>query len=107
MSKTEPSHKWTSDVGAEAEIWRYTAEMTDQTDIKPLEPHEALPFRRTCHTTYPRLAPLAEDHIAAPACQAYVERISSLCELSARKQSRARTGLMQCVFLKMNSTLLK
>ena len=41
--------------------------------------HEALPFWGSRHTTYPRLAPLAEDLIAAPASQAYVERIFSLC----------------------------
>ena len=82
--------------------------MSDQTAVKPLEPHEALPFWIRRHAVYPRLASLAEDLTAAPASQAYVERIFSLCgELSARKRNRARTGLMQRVFLKMNSSLLK
>jgi hypothetical protein len=37
-----------------------------------------------------------------------VERIFSLCgDLSAQKQNPVRAGLMQRVFLKMNSSLLK
>ena len=78
------------------------------THIIIVKPHEALPFWGSRHTPYPRLAPLAEDLIAAPASQAYVERIFSLCgELSARKRNRAKSGLMQRVFLKMNSALLQ
>lgn len=72
--------------------------------MKALESHEALPFWASRKMIYPRLAPLAEDLIAAPASQAYVERIFSLCgDLSARKRNRARSGLMQRVFLKRNS----
>ena len=71
---------------ADGEIRRYTAELTDQAAVKALEQHDALPFRASRHTIYPQLAPLAEDMIAAPASQAYVERIFSLCgEMSARK----------------------
>ena len=51
--------------GADAEIRRFTRPtyMTDQTAVKTLEPHEALPFWGSRHTTYPRLASLAEDLI--------------------------------------------
>ena len=56
--------------GVEAEILRYTSELTDQTAVQPPESHAALLVWKTCHSTYPRLAPLAEDFISAPASQA-------------------------------------
>ena len=63
MTSTEQSLERSSDSGADAEIRRYTTELTDQTAVKALEPHEALPFWGSRHTTYPRLEPLAEDLI--------------------------------------------
>ena len=48
------------------------------THIIIVKPHEALPFWGSRHTTYPRLAPLAEDLIAAPVSQAYILREFSL-----------------------------
>ena len=104
----EPRQEQAIDSGVvEAEIRRYTSELTDQTAVQPAESHAALLFWKTCHSTYRRLAPLAEDFISAPASQAYVERIFSLCgDLSARKRNRARKSLLQRVFLKMNSEFI-
>lgn len=52
---------------------------------------------------YPLLSPLAEDLIAAPASEAYAERVFSLCgDMCARKRNRASTNLEKRCFLKMN-----
>ena len=59
--------------GVDAEIRRYTTELTDQTVVKALESHEAYPAWGSRHTTYPRLA---EDLIAAPASQAMLRDFS-------------------------------
>ena len=48
------------------------------------------------HQSYPLLAPLADDLVSAPASQAYVERVFSVCgDLCARKRSQvsAEPGL--------------
>ena len=57
--------------GADAELARYVQETTDVTD--------GLLFWRVRKQSYPLLAPLAEDLISAPASQAYVERVFSVC----------------------------
>ena len=52
---------------------------------------------------YPLLTPVAQDLVAAPASQAYSERVFSLCgDLSARKRNRVSVNLERRVFLKMN-----
>lgn len=54
-------------------------------------------------SVYPTIAKAALNLVSAPASQAYVERIFSLCgELSARKRNRAKVTLESRVFLKMN-----
>ena len=52
----------------------------------------------------PTLAPLALDVISAPASQAYVDRIFSVCgDLTTGKRKRMSKNLYKRVFLKMNS----
>ena len=58
-------------------------------------------------TTYPILAPLALDLMSAPASEAYVERIFSLCgDLTVGKRNRMSTSLETRVFLKLNNNLI-
>ena len=67
---------------------------------------DAITFWRGRHATYSLLAPLAEDLIASPASQAYVERIFSLCGwLTAGRRNRLTTNLEMRVFLKLNMHL--
>ena len=52
---------------------------------------------------YPLVAPLAEDLLSAPASQAYVERVFSVCgDLCAGKRNRLTKGLEMRAFLKCN-----
>jgi len=52
---------------------------------------------------YPLLAPLAADLLSAPASQAYVERVFSVCgDLCAGKRNRLTKGLEMRAFLKCN-----
>jgi len=52
---------------------------------------------------YSLLAPLALDLLSAPASEAYVERVFSVCvELVAGKRNRLMKGLEKRIFLKMN-----
>ncbi|KAL3972490.1 A-kinase anchor protein 18 [Sarotherodon galilaeus] len=56
---------------------------------------------------YPKLAPVALDLVSAPASQAFVERIFSVCGLlSSGLRNRTTTSLEQRVFLKINKKLL-
>jgi len=53
------------------------------------------------------LAPLALDLVAAPASQAYVERVFSVCgDMSAGKRNRLSRNLERRVFLRMNKQYL-
>ncbi|MGH0134664.1 UNVERIFIED_CONTAM: hypothetical protein FKN15_055603 [Acipenser sinensis] len=64
-------------------------------------------FWQNKEIVYPRLAPVAEDLLAVPASQAFVERIFSVCgQLSSGRRNRMDTSLEQRVFLKMNQKLL-
>ena len=65
---------------------------------------DALTFWRERRASYAQLADLAEDLITAPASQAYVERIFSLCGLlTAGRRNRLKTNLEMRVFLKLNA----
>ena len=56
---------------------------------------------------YKDLAPLAEDLLAAPASQAYVERIFSVCGLlTAGRRNRMQKSLEMRVCLKLNQKVL-
>lgn len=66
-----------------------------------------LEFWRAREAIYPRIAPVALDLVSAPASQAFVERIFSLCGLiSSGLRNRATTSLEQRVFLKINKKLI-
>lgn len=66
-----------------------------------------LQFWRSREAVYPKLAPVALDLVSAPASQAFVERIFSLCGLlSSGLRNRTTTSLEQRVFLKINKKLL-
>ncbi|KAE8287261.1 G-protein coupled receptor family C group 6 member A Precursor [Larimichthys crocea] len=85
-----------------AELRRYEDEIksgvSDETPLKFWQSREAV---------YPKLSPLALDLVSAPASQAFVERIFSLCGLlSSGLRNRATTSLEQRVFLKINKDLL-
>jgi len=67
----------------------------------------ALEFWDIRKTIYPKLSPLAEDLVSAPASQAYVERIFSVAGiLSTGRRNRMRQSLEMRVFLKMNSQII-
>ena len=52
---------------------------------------------------YPLLTPLAQDLLSAPASEAYVERVFSVCgEPTAGKRNRLMKGLQKRIFLNMN-----
>ena len=52
---------------------------------------------------YKKIVAVALDLVSAPAPQAYVERMFSLCgDLTARKRNRATVNLERRVFLKIN-----
>lgn len=66
-----------------------------------------LDFWRSREAIYPRLAPVALDLVSAPASQAFMERIFSMCGLlSSGLRNRTTTSLKQRVFLKINEKLL-
>jgi len=49
---------------------------------------------------YPLLASLAQDLLSAPACEAYVERVFSVCgELTAGKRNMLMKGLEKRIIL--------
>jgi hypothetical protein len=52
---------------------------------------------------YPLVAPLAQDLLSAPASEAYVERVFSVCgDLTAGKRNRLTKNLEKRAFLKVN-----
>jgi len=62
-----------------------------------------LDFWSSRRASYSSIQPLAEDLLAAPASQAFVERVFSLCGLfTAGRRNRANKSLEMCVFLKLN-----
>jgi hypothetical protein len=68
---------------------------------------DALQYRRQQPTCGKKLAAFAEDLISAPASQAYVKRIFSLCGfLSAGRRSAMRKSLAMRTCLKLNSEVL-
>ena len=70
---------------------------------RQLEQENGLRFWVEHQTQYPLLAPLALDLLAAPASEAYVERVFSVCgDLTSGKRNRLTKGLGNRAFLKMN-----
>jgi len=72
-------------------------------DGKKYRGTDALDFWLKSEAKYSLLAPLAEDLIAAPASEAYVERVFSVCgELTTGKRNRLTKNLEARAFLKIN-----
>ena len=68
---------------------------------------DALNFWIQSSVVYPLLTPVALDLISAPASQAYVERIFSLCGmLTAGRRNRMEKSLQMRVFLKFNKDII-
>jgi hypothetical protein len=95
---TNSSNSVTTTTSILNQLEQYLAEVQTEPADK-----DAITFWRARHATYSLLAPLAEDVIASPASQAYVERIFSLCGwLTAGRRNRLTTNLEMRVFLKLN-----
>jgi len=71
-------------------------------DCKTYSENNGLKFWVTNANKYPLLAPLAQNLLSAPASEAYVERVFSVCgQLTAGKRNRL-TKSLQKIMLKMN-----
>jgi len=72
-----------------------------------LPEEDAITFWSRRQAAYRLLAPLAQDLVAAPASQAYVERVFSVCRcLTAGRRKRLSKNLEMLVFLKLNKDLV-
>ena len=86
---------------AQSELSKYLIEIRNSPPVS-----DSLNFWLQRRCIYPQLAPLAEDLLCAPASQAFVERIFSLCGfLSAGRRNRMHKSLEMRVFLKLNAHL--
>ena len=83
---------------AATQLARYLTEAADaESAVDPLD------FWAARRSMYSTISPLAEDLLAAPASQAFVERIFSLCGLlSAGRRNRMDKSLQMRAFLKLN-----
>jgi len=96
-----------SSSGMEAEMDRYVAE-TNSVELDSKYESGPLKCWIEREASNPNLAPVAPGLISAPASEAYVERVFSVCgDLGAGKRNRMNKNLEQRVFLKMNKHLLK
>jgi hypothetical protein len=90
--------------GVQFELTKYLIEVRNSAVVV----EDAFEFWRLRRPIYPTLAPMAEDLLTAPASQAYVERIFSVCGmLTAGRRNRMDKSLEMRVFLKLNSHLFK
>lgn len=95
-SSTQPST-----TSIQGQIDNYLSEIQ-----QPQDDNDALTFWSKRHASYSLLAELAEDLIAAPAPQAFVERIFSLSGwFTAGRRNRLTKSLEMRVFLKLNRHL--
>src|SRR6266536_2023332 len=82
-----------------SQLNRYVADVVNTNVVHTDAPN----FWRNRHLTYDKLAPIAEDLLVAPASQAYVERIFSVCGmLTTGLRNRMHKSLEMRVFLKLN-----
>ena len=86
----------------QSEINKYLIELRNGQPVS-----DALTFWQERRKVYPLLAPLAEDLVSAPASQAFVERIFSVCGmLTTGRRNRMEKSLAMRVFLKLNAHLI-
>jgi len=89
----------------DAAVTQMTRYMTDVGDAGGASAG-GLDFWSSRGDTYRTILPLAQDLLAAPASQAYVERVFSLCGLlTAGRRNRMSQSLEMRVFLKLNAHL--
>ncbi len=89
--------------GPQSELSKYLIEIRNS----PAPVTDALAFWRQRRAVYPLLSPFAEDLVAAPASQAFVERIFSVCGLlTTGRRNRMSKSLEMRVFLKLNAHLI-
>ena len=89
------------DRSVQGQLDKYLVELPSYTGT------DAQEFWLQRQTMYSTLAPLALDLISAPASEAYVERIFSLCGmLTAGRRNRLIKSLEMRVFLKLNKHIL-
>jgi len=87
---------------AQSEMNKYMIELRNSPPAS-----DALQFWEQRMPVYPRLAPLAQDLISAPASQAFVERIFSVCGLLTEgRRNRTTKSLEMCVFLRLNAHII-
>jgi len=73
-----------------------------------LDTENAIEFWSERMAIYKLIGPLALDLLSAPASQAFVERIFSLCGLmTAGRRNRMETSLQMRAFLKLNKRLFE
>jgi hAT family C-terminal dimerisation region len=90
---------------AQSELSKYLIEVRSIPQARPVT--DALCFWMERTSVYPLLTPLAQDLISAPASEAFVERIFSVCGiLTAGRRNRMQKSLEMRVFLKLNSKFL-
>jgi len=88
---------------AQTELNKYLIEVRNATMSFPNPLHFWIQRR----SVYPLLATLSEDLVTAPASQAYVERIFSVCGLlTAGRRNRMLKSLEMRVFLKLNAHII-
>ena len=90
----------------EADLVQYLLEVQDGT-AGASSNSDAIDFWIKREAVYTKLAPIAEDLVAAPASEAYVERIFSVCGmLTVGRRNRMSKSLEMRVFLKLNDKIL-
>ena len=83
------------------------AELEDPSLRQGSEVNQLL-FWRERQAMFPSIRAIAEDLLAAPASQAYVERIFSVCGImSTGNRNRMSKSLETRVCLKLNNSVLK
>jgi hypothetical protein len=99
QSANTTSHSSHSTEKVQGQLNRYMSELTESN----FNIDNGLEFWQNRLTTYKLIALLAQDLLSAPASQAFVERIFSLCELlSAGRRNRMLKSMEMRAFLKLN-----
>ena len=94
----------TNQEAVQDQLNRYILELTEA----DMDIENGFEFWRTRMTVYKLIGPLALDLLSAPASQAFVERIFSLCGLlTAGCRNRIEKSLEIRSFLKLNQYLLE
>ena len=89
------------------QLSQYVTEVQSPTFLSASAAMTALAYWKSRQTVYCKLAPVAVDILAAPASQAYVERLFSVCGLlSSGRRNRMTKSLAMRVCLKMNMKTL-